>query len=236
MKIQLLIFGLILFFNSCSSKSEYVPNKRLKIINESNESNKVEIELCNNQLKDKIWLGVPTPYEIKNTKNQEYFIKEKNTEFIEIIRKGKNDYSISIKKRGTVGIEILNKQNEIISVKKLKTKYLPNLIPYYCGIRIGGKIGKKQLLNCIEKKEKIRVTSENYDINATYKVKTFELVIFDKKGKSKIIKSESEYINSKQEKFLLKLEQGDRFYLEKIIVDRLDKNEEILSIMGFEMK
>jgi len=37
-------------------------------------------------------------------------------------------------------------------------------------------------------------------------------------------------------KFLLKLEQGDRFYLEKIIVDRLDKNEEILSIMGFEMK
>lgn len=238
MKNQIkILIAMSLFLNSCNSensKSEYFSNEKATIIHTLRENNIIELGLNNNLLNDKIWIGIPTPYEIKNTNNKEYFIEEVDNESKRIVKKDKNQYSILVKKGGKHSITILNKAKETIIIKEIEAKYLPNLIPSFCG-ETGGKIGMKQLSSCIEKERGIVVTSVNYDIDIRYKVKEFELVIFDKRGKSIITKSESEYFNDRQIEHLLKVKTGDRFYLEKIIVERLDERDEEVRIMSFEI-
>ncbi len=161
MKNQVKIFiAMILVLNSCNSKkskTEY-------------SSNNIGLELKNNLLSDKIWIGIPTPYEIKNTNNKEYFIEEVDTESKRIVKKDKNQYFILVKRGGKHSISILNRAKAIIIRKEIEGKYLPNLIPFLCGAT-GGKIGMKQLSSCIERG--IVVTSVNYDIDIRYKVKEF---------------------------------------------------------------
>ncbi len=221
--VSLLVVLLILFLNACTFEG-LVP-----------ENSIVRPELSNSLLHDKIWLGVPTPFEIKHTDQEEYFIEEIDTETKQIIKRGKNQYSILIKKSGEYSITILNAANEIVSVRHIKTKYLPNLIPSFCE-ETGNTIRRKQLIYCLENNQGIKVTSMNYDVDITYRVKQFELVTFDKTGQVIVTKAKSEYFNEEQINQLLNLKIGDRFYIEKIIVERQDKSEQELKIMRFELQ
>lgn len=165
-----------------------------------------------------IWRGFYQPINIEFPEEGELVLKIPAGVAFGEIQKYDNQFMIRPNRVGYLTIEIYVEKDGNEEFKKSHTiavKELPNLKPRLCSQEKGDTVSIERVLTC----QKIEVTTENFDINAIFRVESFSLVTFTGSDSRIVTSSNSEKFTSEQISQLKSLKPGQCFYIEDIQVE-----------------
>ena len=160
-----------------------------------------------------LWVGLNQPIYLSAQNEEDFELRLVDSTVAELVRNSQG-YYIKPKRRENINIEIYQKVGtrlEYLKTHLVKVKSLPNLRTFLAG-KPGGKISINQLSSYPE----IRVQPINFDIDISFNISSFNLVVFNQDGYPQIISSDKGSLNQAQLDVLNKLKNGMRFYIEDI--------------------
>lgn len=183
-----------------------------------------------------LWRGFYQPIHIDTPEEGMLALKIPAGESTAEVQKQGDHFEILPHRIGAVTIEVYLLKDgleKLMGTETINVKELPNLKPRLpCIQGESPKVSVERLLSCPE----IIVSPENFDVDISFEVKSFNLVSFGDDGRPIVSSAQSGRFSPEQIDQLRLLKPGQRFYLEDIQVASFEDAQLEANMLKFEVK
>lgn len=183
-----------------------------------------------------LWRGFYQPVYINTPAEGTLMLKIPAGDAVAEVKKQGDQFEILPHRVGEVTVEVYLLKDgleNLLGTETIKVKELPNLKPRLpCIQGESPKVSVERLLSCPE----IIVSPENFDVNVSFEVQSFNLVSFGENGHTIVSSSQSGRFSPEQIGQLKQLKPGQLFYLEDIMVASFAGVPQNAGILKFEVK